>query len=76
MLLDIGPLGRMLKPYGDLGFEEAVSVFSETVRLGAACGVDGVYIETVSDTYEAKAALLAAREADRKSTRLNSSHSV
>lgn len=63
VLLDIGPLGRMLKPYGDLGFEEAVSVFSETVRLGAACGVDGIYIETVSDTYEAKAALLAAREA-------------
>jgi len=63
VLLDVGPLGRMLKPYGDLGFEDAVSVFSETVRLGAACGVDGVYIETVSDTYEAKAALLAAREA-------------
>ena len=62
VLLDIGPLGRMLKPYGDLDFEEAVRIFSETVRCGVACGVDGIYIETMSDTYEAKAAILAAKE--------------
>ena len=60
--LDVGPLGRMLKPFGDLDFEEAVKVFSETVRLGAKHGADLVFIETVNDSYEAKAALLAAKE--------------
>lgn len=60
--LDIGPTGRLLKPYGDLDFEDAVAVFAETVKIGAACGVDLVMIETMSDSYEAKAALLAAKE--------------
>ena len=60
--LDIGPTGRMLKPLGDLDFEDAVSVFAETVRLGAECGVDVIFIETMSDSYETKAALLAAKE--------------
>ena len=60
--LDIGPTGRMLKPYGDLDFEEAVSVFAETVRLGAKYGADLVFIETMNDSYETKAALLAAKE--------------
>ena len=60
--LDIGPTGRMLKPYGDLDFEDAVSVFAETVRLGVENGVDLIFIETMSDTYETKAALLAAKE--------------
>ena len=60
--LDIGPTGRMLKPYGDLDFEEAVSVFAETVRLGAKHGADLVFIETMNDSYETKAALLAAKE--------------
>ena len=60
--LDIGPTGRMLKPYGDLDFEEAVAVFSETVRLGARHGADLVFIETMNDSYETKAALLAAKE--------------
>ncbi|MBR7182179.1 MAG: homocysteine S-methyltransferase family protein [Clostridia bacterium] len=60
--LDIGPTGRMLKPYGDLDFEEAVAIFSKTVRLGAACGVDLILIETMNDSYECKAALLAAKE--------------
>ena len=60
--LDIGPCGRLLKPYGDLDFEEAVSLFAEVVRLGAANGVDLIYIETMSDSYETKAALLAAKE--------------
>ena len=60
--LDIGPTGRLLKPLGDLNFEEAVSVFAKTVQLGAACGVDLVMIETMNDSYETKAALLAVKE--------------
>jgi len=60
--LDIGPTGRMLKPYGDFDFEDAVSVFAKTVRIGAACGVDLIFIETMNDSYETKAALLAAKE--------------
>ncbi len=60
--LDIGPTGRMLKPYGDLDFEDAVAVFSETVRLGELYGADLVFIETMNDSYETKAALLAAKE--------------
>lgn len=60
--LDIGPCGKLLKPYGDLAFEDAVTLFAEIVRLGAANGVDLIYIETMSDSYETKAALLAAKE--------------
>ena len=60
--LDIGPTGRLLKPLGDLDFEEAVAVFAKTVRLGAECGVDLVMIETMNDSYETKAALLAVKE--------------
>ena len=60
--LDIGPTGRMLKPYGDFDFEDAVSVFAQTVQIGAACGVDLIFIETMNDSYETKAALLAAKE--------------
>ena len=60
--LDIGPTGRLLKPLGDLDFEDAVEVFSKTVRLGVKYGVDLILIETINDSYEAKAALLAAKE--------------
>ena len=60
--LDIGPTGRMLAPYGDLDFEDAVSVFAETVRLGVKHGADLIMIETMSDSYETRAALLAAKE--------------
>ena len=60
--LDIGPLGRLLAPLGDMDFENAVGVFSETARLGEAAGADLIVIETMSDLYEAKAALLAAKE--------------
>lgn len=60
--LDIGPTGRMLKPYGDLDFEEAVKVFSKTVNLGVKYGVDLVFIETMNDSYETKAAVLAVKE--------------
>ena len=60
--LDIGPTGKLLKPYGDLDFEDAVSIFSETVKLGVKYGVDLIFIETMNDSYETKAALLAAKE--------------
>ncbi len=60
--LDIGPTGKLLKPLGDLAFEDAVAVFSKTVRLGVKYGVDLVLIETMNDSYETKAALLAVKE--------------
>lgn len=60
--LDIGPLGHLLRPFGDLDFEDAVSVFAETVRIGDEAGVDLIFIETMNDSYETKAALLAAKE--------------
>ncbi len=60
--LDIGPSGRLLSPMGDFDFEEAVAVFAETVRLGVRYGVDLIMIETMNDSYETKAALLAAKE--------------
>jgi len=60
--LDIGPSGKLLKPYGDFDFEDAVAMFAETVKLGVKYGVDLVFIETMNDSYETKAALLAAKE--------------
>lgn len=60
--LDVGPLGRMLEPLGDLPFEEAVAVFAEIVRAGVEAGVDCISIETMNDSYETKAAVLAAKE--------------
>ncbi len=60
--LDIGPIGRLLAPYGDLDFEEAVEIYARTVRIGADHGVDLIAIETMNDSYDTKAALLAARE--------------
>lgn len=60
--LDIGPTGKLLKPMGDLDFEDACNLFKEVVRIGVACGVDLILIETMSDSYEAKAAVLAAKE--------------
>ena len=60
--LDLGPTGRMLAPYGDLAFEKAVEIFAKTVRLGAKYGCDLVFIETMNDSYETKAALLAVKE--------------
>ena len=60
--LDIGPLGKLLKPLGDLDFEEAVKIFSKTVLLGVKYGAELIIIETMNDSYETKAALLAAKE--------------
>lgn len=60
--LDLGPTGKLLSPYGTLGFEEACGVYKEVVRAGAAEGADFVIIETMGDSYELKAAVLAAKE--------------
>ena len=60
--LDLGPTGRLLRPMGDLDFEEAVDIYAEVVKEGVRCGVDLILIETMSDMYELKAAVLAAKE--------------
>ncbi len=59
---DMGPTGRLLKPLGDLDFEEAVRIFGANVRVAAKCGADLILIETMNDSYETKAAVLAAKE--------------
>ena len=61
--LDIGPCGKLLKPMGDLDFEDAVDIFKTTIRFGLECDVDCIVIETMNDAYETKAAVLAAKEA-------------
>ena len=63
---DIGPLGRLLKPMGDLDFEEAYSIFKDSVVCAEKCGVDLYIIETMNDIYETKAALLAVKENSKK----------
>lgn len=60
--IDMGPTGKLLEPMGDLPFEEAVSVYGEVARLGQQAGADLVLIETMSDSYETKAAVLGAKE--------------
>ena len=60
--LDIGPIGKLLKPYGDYEFEDAVSCYAKTVKYGVEAGVDLIFIETMNDSYDTKAALLAAKE--------------
>lgn len=60
--LDVGPLGKLLKPFGDISFDEAYEAFAEIVKIGANAGSDLILIETMSDVYEAKAAVLAAKE--------------
>ena len=60
--LDVGPTGKLLKPLGTLDFEDAVDCFAETVKIGARLGVDLINIETMTDCYETKAAVIAAKE--------------
>ena len=60
-MLDIGPLGKLLQPMGELAFDDAYDLFARTIRAGAP-GADLVLIETMSDTLELKAAVLAAKE--------------
>ena len=60
--LDIGSLGKLLRPYGDYEFEDAVAAYAKVVKIGAVAGADLVFIETMNDSYDTKAALLAAKE--------------
>ena len=60
--LDVGPLGELLEPNGTLAFEDAVAEFGRIVRAGEAAGADLVFLETFTDLYELKAALLAVKE--------------
>ena len=60
--LDLGPTGKLLAPYGTLEFEEACDGYKEVVSAGAKAGADLVLIETMGDSYELKAAVLAAKE--------------
>lgn len=60
--LDVGPTGKLLKPLGDLDFEDAVKAFAEVISLGVKYGIDLITIETMNDSYETKAAVLAAKE--------------
>jgi len=60
--VDMGPTGKLLKPYGDLDFEDAVESFAPLARAAEAAGADCIIIETMSDLYEMKAAVLAAKE--------------
>jgi len=59
---DIGPTGKLLEPYGDLKFEDAVQIFAKTVRLCAKHGAEIIFIQTMNDSYETKAAVIAAKE--------------
>lgn len=60
--LDIGPLGALLEPFGEISFDQAYAMFSEIAAAGEEAGADLVLIETMSDLLEAKAALLAVKE--------------
>ena len=60
--LDVGPIGELLEPLGMLSFERAYEIYAQVVRAGAACGVDLIIFETMTDLYELKAAVLAAKE--------------
>jgi len=60
--LDMGPTGKLLKPLGDLEFEDAYNAFAVSAKAGEAAGADLVFVETMTDLYELKAAVLAAKE--------------
>ena len=67
--LDMGPTGKLLRPMGDLAFEDCYAIYREVVEIGADAGADFVLIETMSDSYELKDAVLAAREAGFRQSR-------
>ncbi|WP_124099035.1 homocysteine S-methyltransferase family protein [Ruminococcus sp. Marseille-P6503] len=62
--LDIGPIGQLLEPAGTLSFEEAYDIFKEMVIAGSDCDI--IVFETMTDLYELKAAVLAAKENSSK----------
>ncbi|MCL2415710.1 MAG: homocysteine S-methyltransferase family protein, partial [Defluviitaleaceae bacterium] len=59
--LTIGSLGKLLAPFGDLDFEDAIEIFAEIIEFGyrakADAKFDMILIETMNDTYEIKAAM-------------------
>ena len=59
---DIGSIGHLMEPIGDLSFDDCYSQYSKVAKIAEKCGADIILIETMSDTYEAKAAVLAAKE--------------
>ena len=62
IFLDVGPLGQLVEPVGSLSMQEAMELFREVMAAGVEAGVDGIYLETMSDLGELKAAVLAAKE--------------
>ncbi len=60
--LDVGPIGKLLEPLGDLSFEEAYDIYKEIMVAGNEAGADLIVCETMTDLYEVKAAVLAAKE--------------
>ena len=60
--MDIGPTGKLLRPLGDLEFDGAYEAFKEMAMVGEQAGADVALIETMSDTHEVKAAVLAVKE--------------
>ena len=60
--LDIGPTGKLLKPLGDLDYEDAIEAFSKIVKAGVEASPDLIIIETMNDPHELKAAIIAAKE--------------
>ena len=60
--LDIGPIGEMLEPYGTLSFESAYDIYKEMIIAGRDAGADLVVFETMTDLYEVRAGVLAAKE--------------
>ncbi len=59
--LDIGPLGKLFKPFGELDVDKAISIFAKTAEIGSKCGVDLIFIETMNDCLETKCAVLGAK---------------
>ena len=62
---DVGPLGKLLKPYGDLDFEDAVNIFKQSIAYADDGGADVILIETMNDSLETKAAVIAAKEVSK-----------
>lgn len=60
--LDVGPIGKLMEPVGDLSFDEAYDVYKELITAGAEAGADFIFFETFTDIYELKAGILAAKE--------------
>ncbi len=58
----VGPTGKMIRPLGELHFDEATEAFYQQIKSQAGAGADIILIETMQDVHEAKAAAIAARE--------------